>query len=145
MSTKKKLIIICIIIVIIVVVIGMVIRQKRDTKRADVKVPILLYHNFVTTVPDSDPDNFNYINTPESFEENIKTFLENGYTIISMKELALADSGKIELPDKPMIITFDDGYYSNYEYIYPILKQYQVKASIFIVTDKIGQEIDGIK
>ena len=51
MSTKKKLIIICIIIVIIVVVIGMVIRQKRDTKRADVKVPILLYHNFVTTVP----------------------------------------------------------------------------------------------
>ena len=37
------------------------------------------------------------------------------------------------------------GYYSNYEYIYPILKQYQVKASIFVVTDKIGQEIDGIK
>ena len=126
MSTKKKLIIICIIIVIIVVVIGMVIRQKRDTKRADVKVPILLYHNFVTTVPDSDPNNFNYINTPESFEENIKTFLENGYTIISMKELVLADSGKTELPNKPIVITFDDGYYSNYEYIYPILKQYQV-------------------
>ena len=62
-----------------------------------------------------------------------------------MRELVLADSGKIELPDKPMLITFDDGYYSNYEYIYPILKQYQVKASIFIVTDKIGQEIDGIK
>ena len=102
------------IIVIIVVAIGIGIKQKRDTKRADVKVPILLYHNFVTTVPESDPDNFNYINTPESFEENIKRFLENGY-------------------------------YSNYEYIYPILKQYQVKASIFIVTDKIGQEIDGIK
>ena len=44
-----------------------------------------------------------------------------------------------------IVITFDDGYYSNYEYIYPILKQYQVKVSIFIVTDKIGQEIDGIK
>ena len=72
MSTKKKLIIICMIIVIIVVVIGMVIKPKRDIKRADVKVPILLYHNFVRTVPESDPDNFNYINTPESFEENIK-------------------------------------------------------------------------
>ena len=144
-STKKKMIIICVIIVIIVVAIGIGIKVKRNTKRADVKVPILLYHNFVTTVPETDPDNFNYINTPESFEENIKTFLENGYTIISMKELALADSGKTELPDKPMIITFDDGYYSNYEYIYPILKQYQVKASIFVVTDKIGQEIDGIK
>ena len=145
MSTKKKLIIICMIIVIIVVAIGIGIKQKRDTKRAEVKVPILLYHNFVTTVPESDPDNFNYINTPESFEENIKIFLENRYTIISMKELADANNGKTELPDKTMVITFDDGYYSNYEYIYPILKQYQVKASIFIVTDKIGQEIDGIK
>ena len=63
MSTKKKLIIICLIIVIIVLAIGIVIRQKKDTKRADVKVPILLYHNFVTTVPETDPDNFNYINT----------------------------------------------------------------------------------
>ena len=144
-STKKKMIIVCMIIVVITVTVGIGIRVKRNTKRADVKVPILLYHNFVTTVPETDPDNFNYINTPESFEENIKTFLENGYTIISMKELALADSGKTELPDKPMVITFDDGYYSNYEYIYPIMKQYQVKASIFIVTDKIGQEIDGIQ
>ena len=148
MSTKKKLIIICIIIVIIVVVIEMVIRQKRDTKRADVKVPILLYHNFVTTVPDSDPDNFNYINTPESFEENIKTFLENGYTIISMKELALADSGKTELPNKPIVITFDDGYYSNYEYIYPILKQYQVfydKRSVRELRDDVKASYEEIE
>ncbi len=145
MSTKKKIIIVCVIIVVIAIIIGIIFRQKKENKRADVKIPILLYHNFVTTVPDTDPDNFNYINTPQSFEENIKTFLENGYTIISMKELALADNGKIELPSKPIVITFDDGYYSNYEYIYPILKKYNVKASIFIVTDKIGQEIDGIK
>ena len=74
MSTKKKLSIICLIIIIIVVAIGIGIKLKRDTKRAVVKVPILLYHNFVTTVPETDPENFNYINTPESFEENIRTF-----------------------------------------------------------------------
>ena len=145
MSTKKKMIIVCMVLVVIAIIIGIIFRQKKENKRADVRIPILLYHNFVTTVPDSDPDNFNYINTPQSFEENIKTFLENGYTIISMKELALAENGKMELPSKPIVITFDDGYYSNYEYIYPILKQYNVKASIFIVTDKIGREIDGIK
>lgn len=61
--------------------------KYRNNKRIDVKIPVLLYHNFVTTVPDNDPDNFNYINTPESFEENIKVLLENGYTIISMQEL----------------------------------------------------------
>ena len=43
------------------------------------------------------------------------------------------------------LVTLDDGYYSNYEYIFPILKKYNVKASIFIVTDKIGKEIDGKK
>ena len=140
---KKGIAIVCLIIAIITgicIFIG-----HKNSQRADVKVPVLLYHNFVTTVPESDPNNFNYINTPESFEENIKTFLEKGYTIISMKELADCDSGKAELPSKPIIITFDDGYYSNYEYIYPILKKYNAKASIFIVTDKIGKEIDGIK
>ena len=145
MSTRKKMIIVCVIIIVIVVATGMIFRSKKDNERPDIKIPILLYHNFVTTVPESDPDNFNYINTPQNFEENVKTLIENGYTIMSMKELALANSGKMELPDKPILITFDDGYYSNYEYIYPILQKYQVKASIFIVTDKIGQEIDGIK
>ena len=144
MHIKNK-VIIFLIIICVVLIGGFIFNRYKYSKRADIKVPVLLYHNFVTEVPDSDPDNFNYINTPESFEENIKTFLENRYTIISMKELADADIGKTKLPNKPLIITLDDGYYSNYEYIYPILKKYNIKASIFIVTDKIGQEIDGIK
>ena len=113
MHIKNK-VIIFLIIICVVLIGGFIFYRYKYSKRADIKVPVLLYHNFVTEVPDSDPDNFNYINIPESFEENIKTFLENGY-------------------------------YSNYEYIYPILKKYNIKASIFIVTDKIGQEIDGIK
>ena len=145
LNVKKKIIIPCIIIICVVVVATFVFNKYKYSKRADVKIPVLLYHNFVATVPASDPNNFNYINTPESFEENIKTLLANGYTIISMQELADANSMKIELPSKPIIITFDDGYYSNYEYIFPILQKYNVKASIFIVTDKIGEEIDGIK
>ena len=100
--------------------------KNKNNERQDVKIPVLLYHNFVNTVPDNDPDNFNYINTPQSFEENIKVLIENGYTIISMQELNDAYNLKTELPSKPILITFDDGYYSNYEYIYPILKQYQV-------------------
>ena len=147
MEIKKKKKKIIIIICLVLILIGgiCIYRQYKYTKRADVKVPVLLYHNFVTTVPETDPDNYNYINTPQSFEENIKIFLENGYTIISMQDLADCNSGKAELPSKPIMITFDDGYYSNYEYIYPILKKYNVKASIFIITDNIGKEVDGIK
>lgn len=143
MNLKKFLIVV--IVIIIVAISLFVFYRNKNNERKDVKVPILLYHNFVNTVPDNDPDNFNYINTPQSFEENIKVLLENGYTIISMQELYDAYNLKIELPSKPILITFDDGYYSNYEYIYLILKKYNVKASIFIVTDKVGKEIDGIK
>lgn len=143
MNIKK---IIIVIVLIILVIIGFFLfKQYKHKQRADVKIPVLLYHNFLVTIPDSDHDNFNYINTPKSFEENIKTLLENGYTIISMSELNKANNGEIELPSKPILITFDDGYYSNYEYIYPILKKYNAKASIFVVTDRIGKEINGIK
>lgn len=90
MHIKNKVIIFLIIICVLLIG-GFIFNRYKYSKRADIKVPVLLYHNFVTEVPDSDPDNFNYINTPESFEENIKIFLENGYTIISMKELADAD------------------------------------------------------
>ncbi|MBO5478458.1 MAG: polysaccharide deacetylase family protein [Clostridia bacterium] len=143
MNFKKILII----VVIVVIAMGLffTFHQYKNNKRVDAKVPVLLYHDFVKIVPCEDPDNFNYINTPESFEENIKTILENGYTIISMQELNDAYNLKTELPSKPIIITFDDGYYSNYEYIYPILKKYNVKVSIFIVTDKVGKKIDGKK
>ena len=90
MHIKNK-VIIFLIIICVVLIEGFIFNRYKYNERADIKVPVLLYHNFVTEVPDSDPDNFNYINIPESFEENIKTFLENGYTIISMKELADAD------------------------------------------------------
>lgn len=142
---KVKHLIMIVILVIIVVITIIAFKEYKNGKRADVKIPILLYHDFVTTVPDNDPDNFNYINTPQSFEKNIKILLENGYTFISMEELNDAYNGKIEFPIKPILINMDDEYYSNYEYIYPILKKYNVKASIFVVTGKIGKEIDGKK
>lgn len=142
---KKKYLIIILVLILIVVTALIILPKTKKNKNINVKIPILLYHDFVTTVPDSDPDNFSYINTPQSYEENIKVLLENGYTFISFQELNDANNGKIKLPERPILITFDDGYYSNYEYIFPILKKYNVKASIFIVTDKIGKEIDGKK
>ena len=120
-----------------------ILLKTKKSNNASVKIPILLYHDFLATVPDSDPDNFNYINTPQSFEENINVLLKNGYTFISFQELNDAIDGKISLPEKPILINFDDGYYSNYEYVFPILKKYNAKASIFVVTNKIGTEIDG--
>lgn len=140
---KIKILTIVIILIIIIVSVIAIFSWHKKSNISDVKIPILLYHDFVATVPDNDSDDFNYINTPQGFEENIKVLLENGYTFLSFQELNDAINKKIEIPSKPILITMDDGYYSNYEYVYPILQKYNVKASIFIVTDKIGKEIDG--
>ena len=142
---KKKYLIIILVLVIVIAGLLVILPKTKKSKNANLKIPILLYHDFVTTVPDSDPDDFKYINTPQSYEENIKVLLENGYTFISFQELNSALNEKMEFPEKTILVTFDDGYYSNYEYIFPILKKYSIKASIFIVTDKIGKEIDGKK
>ena len=91
---KKKYLIIILVLVLIVVTVLIILPKTKKNKNANVKVPILLYHDFVTTVPDNDPDNFSYINTPHSFEENIKVLLENGYTFISFQELNDANNGK---------------------------------------------------
>lgn len=68
----KKIVIL--IILVLIIVIGILFLKK--DKRENIDIPILLYHDFVVRVPDEDPDDFNYINTPLSFEENIRTLRE---------------------------------------------------------------------
>lgn len=133
---KKKNIIFSIIFLLFVIFVFAIFLKKKRGNHPDIKIPGLLYHNFVTTVPDSDSDNYQYINTPKSFEENIRTLQKSGYTFLSFHELNDTYQNKTKLPKKPILITFDDGYQSNYEYIYPILKKYHIKASIFIVLIK---------
>lgn len=84
---KVRHFIILLILVITLISIDIIFAYHQKNKRPDIKIPILLYHDFVKVVPLEDPDNFNYINTKESFEENIKVLLENGYTFMSFKEL----------------------------------------------------------
>lgn len=117
---KKKIFIIIFILIILLIICSIAITIFQKQKRQNIDIPILLYHDFVSEVPNEDPDNFNYINTKESFEENIKTLLKNGYTFLSFKDLNDAYNNKIILPKKTILITFDDGYYSNYQDIFPI-------------------------
>lgn len=97
-----------------------------------VNLPILMYHHVVDNA-----DNEMTI-TPELFEEHVKTILENGYVPVSLEEVAFFVEGSGDLPDKPICITFDDGYLSNYEIAFPILKKYNVKATIAIVGSTVG-------
>ncbi len=72
---------------------------------------------------------------PEDFESQIKFLLENDYTLIFASDLKHSYKYK-----KPAVITFDDGYVDNYTTAYPILKKYNAKATVFVVSDKIDTD-----
>ena len=103
-------------------------------KTSDIPVPILLYHH----IAESGGDFNEYIITPAAFREHMSVFKAVGYECITFNDYYDYLNGIRELPPKPVIITFDDGYYSNYQYAYPILKEFGMKATIFIVTDTVG-------
>lgn len=91
------------------------------------------YNNYVRVI--------NYHNTEkeyiELFERHIK-YLKNKFNIITYEEFKKFLSGGISFKDKPgMLITFDDGYISNYEYGIDVLDKYDVKGLFFISAQKI--------
>lgn len=98
---------------------------------------ILLYHEFSKKAPE--PAQNGVISTPKRFEENISTILKNGYSFVPLRHLYEYQTGNRALPQKSVILTFDDGYRSNYTMIYPILKKYNIHATIFMVTDSVNR------
>lgn len=77
--------------------------------------------------------------TPAKFETEIKLLKDNGFTIIPLKEAVEYLQGKREsLPEKSIVITADDGWQSVYQYMYPIIKKYQVPVTLFIYPQTIS-------
>lgn len=98
-------------------------------------VPILMYHNINDQY---DPANASVEMSEEDFREQMETLKEAGYTTITFEEYLDYENGLAELPDKPIMINFDDGYLNNYTRAYPILKELGMKATIFVITGRMG-------
>ena len=95
-------------------------------------VPVLMYHH----IDEEGNDDVNI--SSELFEAQMAALAEEGYTAVFPDDLAAYVYEGKALPDKPVVITFDDGYLSNYEYAWPILEKYGMKATIFVIGSTIG-------
>lgn len=99
-----------------------------------INLPILMYHSILKNTHSRGK----FIVSPSTFEDDLKYIKNNGYTTIVMKDLIDFVYENKPLPEKPIILTFDDGYYNNYLYAFPLLKQYNCK----IVLSPIGKQCD---
>ncbi len=100
----------------------------------NIHLAILMYHYVenVTDVRDTIRKSLSI--TPNEFESQITTLINNGYEFINLTILAEFFEGKITLPAKAVIITFDDGYADFYTDALPILRKYNVPAVLFMVS-----------
>ena len=90
------------------------------------KVLVLNYHQI--------GNNFTPLCVPtQLFDEQMAYLKDNGYITITPEELYEGITGNLVLPERPVIITFDDGYVDNYTNALPVLKKYAMRATIFIV------------
>lgn len=98
-------------------------------------LPILMYHD-VTEEPTSDNP---MVVTTEKLEGDLCWLKENGYHTILPRELTAGEP----LPEKPVMITFDDGYVSNYRLLFPLLQKYQMKAAICLIVSLTDEDPEG--
>ena len=99
----------------------------------DIPITILNYHKV---------DNMNIALSvlPEDFDRQMAYLKENGYNTINTDQLYDYMVNGAELPENPIMITFDDGYEDNYQNAYPILKKYGFTGTIFIITDFVSNQ-----
>ncbi len=99
-----------------------------------VSVPVLVYHFLNPTIPSS------MTITPDRFESQIKWLKDNGYTVIPLKQLvSYLQGNNVVLPAKPIVITADDGWESDYTYMYPIARKYNIPITLFIYPGTISE------
>jgi peptidoglycan/xylan/chitin deacetylase (PgdA/CDA1 family) len=103
-------------------------------------VPILMYHYVSTPPANADIYRRDLSVPPELFAAQLDRMHAEGYSTITLYDLiAYLQQGR-SLPEKPVILTFDDGYRDNYENAFPYLRERQMHATFFIVIDFINRE-----
>lgn len=97
-------------------------------------VTALCYHE---VTPDRGNDSMNV--KPEVLRRHIREFKEAGFRFIDADDLRLHISGSVPLPEKAVLLSFDDGYADNYNYAYPVLREEKVPGTFFVVSGTIGK------
>ena len=97
-------------------------------------VPVLMWHNL------AEESSGDMTITVDTFRAQIEALHEAGFKTVSLQQLYDYVHFGTELPEKPIVLTFDDGYFSNYEYAFPILQEYDMQATIFAIGVSVGKD-----
>lgn len=128
MRILRKIVIVILILVLLLVGFYFLYMRPRYV------VPILMYHGVTEGKEGS------LFVTPENFSEQMKYLHSKGYNVISLHRLVKGITNGEEFSAGTVVITFDDGFEDNYRHAFPILRKYQMPATIFLITGYIGKD-----
>lgn len=98
-------------------------------------VPILMYHS---VNPNARPENRLTVSV-NSFERQMRFLKDRRYNVVPLESLIDLIKDKKRIPKNTVVITLDDGYRDSYIYAFPILKKYNLPATVFVIIDEIGR------
>ena len=92
-------------------------------------VPVIMYHSILK---DGSLQG-KYVVSPDQLERDLQYLSENGYSSVTVSDLISYVEDGTPLPEKPIMLTFDDGYYNNYLYAFPLMKKYDFKMVLSVI------------
>lgn len=95
-------------------------------------IPVLMYHFFYDDAVTKDRPDTNYVEQQE-FDEQLSTLANDGYQSLTMREVLYFMQNRAFVPEKSFALTIDDGDSSVYEYGFPIIKKYDMNATLFLI------------
>lgn len=126
--TKKNILITILLLILILSIITLTYLYKNP------KIPVLCYHNIATQNEKANyPEESDWTITTDNFKEHLDYLKNNNYKTLTMDEFYNWKIGNLNFPYKSVLITFDDGFLSNYEYAFKLLKEYNMNATVFVV------------
>lgn len=131
----KKICRLMILITSVLVICGLITLIVRDLLSSSaaendedpVPLPVVMYHSVYGNQPSE------YIVTPSQLENDLVWLKENGYTSVTAADLINYTRRLGDLPEKPVLITLDDGFYNNLSELLPLLEKYDMHAVVSVV------------
>ena len=102
-------------------------------------VPILIYHSIRPYISSDTKGARRWIATPETLESELSWLRDNGYASVTFDALAAHINGGAALPSRPVIISFDDDWQSQYDNAVPLLRKYGFTATFFVWVRAVGR------
>lgn len=113
--------------------------NSQTADNSKVKIPILMYHYIRNYNDPADQVGTNLSISPTTFEKQLKYLKDSGYQTINLEQLASIYQNKTKTPDKPIILTFDDGYDDAYTNAFPALVKHNFIGVFYIITSQMGK------